>query len=401
MDISRTERGFEVVLRSAGIARFFGAGFLGVWLTGWLAGEAFALWVLGAGAWSFFTGSSPGAGREPINLGVAIAGGVFLIFWLSIWTLGGVAAIWEFLRLLCGKDRLEVTSDTVKIDNGYGVFHRRKNLRRDELRHFYNRPNRAALCADTTRGTIEITRIGTWKDRVALTQELNSHFGTLPQHHDGQLPTGWCEIPSRERENILVKDPATRRKQAVFAWTVCLTLSFVAAYLVTAIDERPTLWPLAIFMVIIIAVTGWGALWLSIGRAEWLLDRGRITMQKRFGQSRTKKFEAVALELIEDTSGDNGPYYELIAVAPGAGPRPPNSYRMGKQRRIIYSEPSDPTDPRNLGLWLSQRCSIPLSDETTEEAKAKQLAEIRQKLAESGRVGRLTLRLVDRLTPNR
>ena len=124
-------------------------------------------------------------------------------------------------------------------------------------------------------------------------------------------------------------------------------------------------------------------------------------MQKRFGQSRTKKFEAVALELIEDTSGDNGPDYELIAVAPNAGPRPSTSHRMGKERRILYREPNDPTDPRNLGLWLSQHCSIPLRDETTEEAKAKQLAEIREKLAGSGRVGRLTLRLVDRLTANR
>jgi hypothetical protein len=124
-------------------------------------------------------------------------------------------------------------------------------------------------------------------------------------------------------------------------------------------------------------------------------------MQKRFGQTRTKKFEAAALELIEDNSGDTGPDYKLIAVAPGAGPRPSNSYRIGKQRRVIYSEPNDPTAPRHLGLWLSQRCSIPLSDETTAEAKAKQLVEIREKLAGSGRIGRLTLRLVDKLTVNR
>jgi len=105
--------------------------------------------------------------------------------------------------------------------------------------------------------------------------------------------------------------------------------------------------------------------------------------------------------LIEDNSGDNGPDYELIAVAPRAEPRPSHSYRLGKQRRIIYREPNDPTAPRNLGLWLRQRCSVPLTDETTEEAKAKHLAEIREKLAVSGRIGRFTLRWVDKLAANR
>ena len=138
-----------------------------------------------------------------------------------------------------------------------------------------------------------------------------------------------------------------------------------------------------------------------MGRVEWVLDRGRLTTEKRFGQMRTKKFEATALEVIEDNSGDDGPDYKLIAVAPDAGPRPSTSYRIGKQRRVIYSEPNDPTAPRNLGLWLSQRCSIPLIDETTEKTKVKQLAEIREKLAASGTIGRLILRLVDKLTVNR
>ncbi|HEX4639008.1 MAG TPA: hypothetical protein VH170_05935 [Chthoniobacterales bacterium] len=397
MEIQRTDNGFVTTLRSTGLGRFFGAAFLGVWLVGWLAGETFALWMLGAGGWSFFTGQPPSAGRNPVNLGVAIAGGLFLLFWLSFWTLGGVAAIWEFLRLLFGKDRFEVTSDAVKIDNGYGLFHSTKDLRRDEVVRFYNRPNRAALCADTFRGSIELSRVGTWKDRVALAQELNTHFSISPEHREGQLPSGWCEISSPERESILVKDPATRRKQALFAWTICFILSFIAAYLVNAAGERPGLWALAIFMVIVTALVAWGALWLNIGRNEWLLDRGRITLQRRFSQVRTKKFEAAALELIEENSGDNGPDYELIAVAPGAEPRPSHSYRLGKQRRIIYSEPNDPTAPRNLGLWLSQHCSIPLTDETSTEARAKQLAEIREKLAGSGRIGRFTLRLIDKI----
>ncbi len=202
---SQTDVGFEVVLKSTGIARFFGAGFLGIWLIGWIVGETFALWLAGAGAWSFLTGQPPGAGHEPVSLGIAIVGGLFLFFWLSLWTVGGIAAIWEFLRLLCGKDRIEVTADGVRIENGYGLFRSTKNLRRDELRCFYNRPNRAALCVDTVRSTIELTRVGTWQERVALAQKLNAQFDIAPEHREGQLPTGWCEVSSPERENILVR----------------------------------------------------------------------------------------------------------------------------------------------------------------------------------------------------
>jgi len=397
MNISRTSAGFEAVLRSTGIGRFFGVAFLGLWLIGWFAAEAFAIWMLAVGGWSFFSGQPPANGREPVTLGVAVAAGLFLLFWLSLWTFGGVAALWEFLRLLCGKDRIEARPDGVKIENGYGLFRLKKNLRRDEVRQFYCRPSLPALCADTTRGSIELTRVGSWKDRVALAQELNAHFAISPEHREGQLPTGWSEILSLERENVLVRNPATRRKQAAFAWAICMILSSIAAYVLTRPNEQPNFLSLSTFLIIISALVAWGALWLSIGRVEWLLDRGRITFQRRFGQTRTKKFEAAALELIEDNSGDNGPYYKLIALAAGAGPRPSNSYRLGKQRRVIYTEPNDPTEPRNLGAWLSQRCSVPLTDETTAEAKGKQLAEIREKLAASGTIGRLTLRLVDKL----
>ena len=34
---------------------------------------------------------------------------LFLMLWLSFWTFGGVAAIFSFLRLVAGSDRLTVT----------------------------------------------------------------------------------------------------------------------------------------------------------------------------------------------------------------------------------------------------------------------------------------------------
>jgi hypothetical protein len=114
--------------------------------------------------------------------------------------------------------------------------------------------------------------------------------------------------------------------------------------------------------------------------------------------NRTRRFEAVSLELAEDHSGDSGPWYELKAVAASARSetRPQQAWR---HRRTIYRQSDDPTEPRNLGLWLSQRCQLPVADQTTAEAKAKELDALMQQLADSGRMGRAASRFIGRLAP--
>src|SRR5688572_22590369 len=153
-----TSGGLEVELRIAGIGRFFGAAFLAVWLAGWAVGEAFALWILGVGAWSLLTGQPPEAGREPFRPELALPVGLFLLFWLALWTLGGVMAGRELLRLLFGGDRIRLGHDRLEIERSYGLFRSRETLRRDDLRRFYCRPANAALCVETARGTTELTR---------------------------------------------------------------------------------------------------------------------------------------------------------------------------------------------------------------------------------------------------
>jgi hypothetical protein len=396
MSISQLDDGFVAVFRSRGFGRFYGATFLALWLVGWLAGEAFALWVLILGGWAFFSGHPPEPGRAPVSLEVAVVAGLFLIFWLSIWSLGGIMAGQEFFRLLFGKDRIVVRPDGVDVDHGYGLFHLRRQLRRDEVRRFYCRPGRSAACADTIRGVIELTQLGNWQERSALVQELTAKFQIVAEPKTDQLPPGWYEASSLEREAILIRDPIARRKQAFVAWGICMILTYVTAYLVIAAQTRPALWGLASVLAVLAIGCAAGAAWLSFGRAEWVLERGRLVLQRRFGQSRTRKFEATALELIQDNSGDGGPDYKLLAVAPNA-PALQQSYRLSKHRRVIHSVTDDPTELRNLGLWLGQKLSIPFTDETTEEAKAKQLAEVREKLAASGRIGQFVLRLIDRI----
>jgi hypothetical protein len=250
--------------------------------------------------------------------------------------------------------------------------------------------------ADTTRGVIELTRLGNWQERLALAQELNARFQIVAERKIDRLPPGWCEASSLEREAVLIRDPVARRKQAFVAWGICMILTYVTAYLVTAAQSHPALWGIATVIAVLAVACASGAAWLSFGRAEWVLERGRLVLQRRFGQSHTRKFEATALELIQDNSGDGGPDYKLLAVAPDA-PAPLQSYRLGKYRRVIHRVTDDPTEPRNLGLWLCRKLLIPFTDETTEEAKAKQLAEVREKLAGAGWIGQIVLRLIDRI----
>jgi len=399
MQSQRTAAGLETQLDVTGIGRFFSAAFLVVWLAGWAVGEAFALWFLAVGARALVTGQPPEPGRASLRPELALPVGLFLLFWLSLWTLGGVMAGRELLRILFGRDRIRLGDAALEIEHSYGLFRLREELPRVELRRFYRKPRGAALCVETTCGMTELTRLGTPAERAELEQTLNAaiHLAAQPAPA-GALPTGWCELSSLERDSVLVKDPASRRKQAWTSWIVCAFLTLIPLYLLATARERADQWAAPLFSIALAAAAAWGAIWLSFGRNEWRLEKGRMVLQRRFGQNRTTRFEAVSLELIEDNSGDDGPSYLLTAVAAGAPARTPN-HHAGKHRRTIHRHGDDPTEPRNFGLWLHHRCQLPFADRTTADARAEEFEALKQKLANSGRFGRVMLRLVERLEP--
>jgi hypothetical protein len=363
-------------------------------------GEAFALGILGVGGWSILTGQPPGAGREPLRLEMALPVGLFLLFWLTLWTVGGVMAGRELLRLLFGRDRIRLDNDALEIERSYGLFRSREKLPRDELRRVYQKPGSAAICVETARGTTELTQLGTTAERVELAETLNAELRLAAQPApDGALPEGWCEAISLERDAVLVKDPTIRRKQAVTTWIIGAVIAALTMYIISAALRQASFWGLALILAVAAVLVAWGAVWLSFGRQEWRLGKGRLVLQRRFGANRTTRFEAVALELFEDTSGD-GTSYQLTAIAANA-PARSHFHSAGKQRRVIHSEAEDPTVPRKLGQWLSQRCQIPFADQTTAEMKARTLEELKQQLGGSGRFGRLALRIVERMAPSR
>src|SRR5262249_12338077 len=155
---------------------------------------------------------------EPVGLAVALAGGLFLLFWLTIWTFGGLSAGRELLRLLFARDILLARHDALEITNSYGLFRSVKRLPREEIRRFYRTSPRAPLCAETTSGITVLTSLGTPAEREELEKALSAEFGLQTQPAPvAALPKAWCELSSLEHDAIVVKDPAVRRKQA---WTV-------------------------------------------------------------------------------------------------------------------------------------------------------------------------------------
>jgi len=397
--LERTASGFEWRLKVAGFGRFIGAAFLSLWLLGWAVGEAFAVWALVGGGYSLLTGRT----HQPVSLGFALAAGAFLLFWLTLWTLGGIAAGGELLRLLFGRDQFVADPESLKVIRSFGLFRSVKQFSRGQIRRFYRTSPRSPLSVETTDGKTEtLTRLGTPAEQFDLEEALNGLFRLERETEPaGALPKEWCEVLSPERDSILVKDPAVRRKQARTVWILCACLSLIPMYLLSLDRQRPDLLGAIIFFFALAGVLCWGAVWLSFGRNEWRLEKGRLILQRRFGQNRTPRFEAVSLELIEDNSGEDGPSYLLVAVAREAPSRPsPWLHRQRQHWRTMCSRSDTPTEPRNFGLWLSHRCQIPFNDLATPEAKAIEMEALKQQLAASGRLGRAVVGIIDRLAPS-
>ncbi|MBX3531011.1 MAG: hypothetical protein KF849_10410 [Rhizobiaceae bacterium] len=88
------------------VKQIFAIVFILLWLGGWAAGEWFALY-------------------EIYRNGFSISS-AFLIFWVTIWTIGGMGAAFGVLWQLFGSERLFITAGAVVSDWGFGPFRFKK-----------------------------------------------------------------------------------------------------------------------------------------------------------------------------------------------------------------------------------------------------------------------------------
>lgn len=401
MKLVQTPEGFEATLRPAGLQRWTGATFLTVWLTFWAFGEVFVVCILAGGAWALFTGRPPRLGQSPLELGPALAVGLFLLCWLAFWTLGGFAAGQEWLRLLFGRDRLATKQDGIEITHGYGVFAKREFYPWEKVLRFYRPPSGLVLKVETPAGARELTQMGTARDLAELESALNAALlRPAPSPEAGLLPDDWRELTTLEGAQVVTANPATRRKQAWFVAIVFFLFASTAFALFDGLRTRPNLAPLLVIVLLPTIALGWVATTLFRARNEWKIGRGSLVLQRRNGLMVTPKFSAVGLKLVESHDSDNDTWYRLVGVAAGA-PTDLASQRKGKFERLIYRCSSDPVDARKFGAWLAQRSSLPFDDRTTPQASAEDVAKLLDALAGTGRFGNWAAAMLKRLPTKR
>jgi len=388
-----------VILRPQGFFRFIPAAFLGLWLCGWAAGEGVALWLLGNGLVCLMSGMPIGSGSARLGSGPTLAVGGFLILWLAVWTIAGIAAMTEFFRLVWGEDRIQAEGGGLSVAHLRGPFRSRREFPRDTLRRFVV-TGRGALTIETTGGTVELSRLGTGEEREAAASALRAELGLSdpdPTSMPVALPKGWEEIITPEGERAVVPDRATRRVQARVAGAVTLVIAAAAAAAVLASLSQARFVAFAIQLVLGAIVLTCATLWLVRGRMEWRIGNGAVTLRRRFGPGVRDIFEARAFELnLAQDRSDSAEWFALDALsnASGASATVPPSPEAATKRKRVTSVARDPIVPRQLGAYLARAGNVTLVDRTTPEARAAELTLLKARLERSGSLGRFAVRLV-------
>ena len=395
----RVSEGWQVRLKPSGPVRYVAAAFLLFWLCGWAVGEGVALTFLTKGILALMNGAPFEEGHSPLQVGPALAIGGFLLLWLSLWTLGGIAAIGEVLRLLWSEDRLLANAGGITVVRSRGPFRIRRELPRDLLRRIVIDSPSGPIVAETPRERIEITRLGTNEERKESAAALRSELGIredAPRTDPVALPKGWTEVITPEGERAVTVDAATKRMRVRIVALAALAVGAFAFGLILESLHRVEVVPVAVIAVAGAVGVSWLTVWLARGRMEWRIGSGSLTLRRRFGSTIKDVLEARRLELVVSRDSDGDEWIALEALGEGAAESRPEHWTRvsSKNRRRITSVLRDPTVPRLLGAWLSKAASVPLEDRTSREARQAEMTLTLDQLEKSGPVGRVAARLL-------
>ena len=410
-------------MRPRGVARFFPAAFLAFWLCGWAAGEVMVFWLLLHGAKMVLAGQ-PVGGAHPEPL-LAVAGvALFLLLWLSLWTVGGFMTVGEFLRLVWSEDRIIASPAGITLYTSRGPFRKAVEIPRDEIRGIVPSARGAALAVETGKATIVLTRNGTADERAEIARMLRVELGLREDASDAPsgssygaavreaaiLPPGWEDAISPEGERILIRSPRTREAQARIVGLITLGVTTLAVFVVRQAWARHVLIPPAVLVSLFATGLAIATVRLATARNEWKIGSGRITLQQRFHGKARDVFQADRLELLPSTESGGNERFILMAVtgpqtvsgmaALGSAALRSSAFRYSgydpRFRRLVDSSLRDAVQPRRLGTWLAQAAGIPFDDRTGRAARDADLATLTAQLEASGALGRLAAKLITR-----
>ena len=177
--------------------------FLGFWLIGWAFGEIMVGGVLIAGIVGLLF-NSPEIGK--FGLAGLSGGGLFMLAWLGIWTIGGGFAVYAFLWQLAGKENIEVSYDSIKIQRAIFGFGRSKEYLASHIRDLLVSPlamdhsmfgwSRASNFWGISGGTLafdygsQTFRFGSGTDEAEAKQILEKVVAHFPQYRVRKTEAG-------------------------------------------------------------------------------------------------------------------------------------------------------------------------------------------------------------------
>ena len=340
-------------LRATHWSRYLDAIFLLVWLVFWVVGEVVALALV---AWMIASALSAALGRPALIASWAppTDGSVtlflfFLLVWLTLWTVGGIAAGTQLLRRLGGEDSIDATTNGVGLTWRAGPIRRQREIPRASIRRIRVQTKGDAVVADTDGGTVVISDLGDAEERRSLQAWLTSQLGLAAEDHAMRRER---ELPPLERDvetqatAIIVTHPTQRtlvlRMRLMLSIAALMSLGWIDALRRGFITNATTGESVAAVATLLVAASG---LWFRTLRTEWTLRPGRMSVRRRAAQWTLREHEFLSSSTIEvehrqDSDGDER--YALVI-------------KDSSRRRVLDRSLHDRYELLALGEWLSAR----------------------------------------------
>ena len=371
MTTDRGPHGNEIfTFRPTGWTRYIDVTFLAVWLTGWLVAEVVVTVLFGgmlAGLIASLFGITLTVGSRMTPDGSTPFFVLFMLVWLTFWTIGGLAAGTHFLRMLAGRDIVSVSPAGLELEWRAGPFRRRRTIARFDVHRVRLGVSRAYVIADTASGSVNITTFGTLDERDALVHWLNKHLGMPGEAESKRLiaesaPPDWeVEVDGMETRLCRIKR-RDRRIVAAILWGLAALMLTGFLPVLSVLPTADVEWTFNAELIEAPAnrVTGahiaagvlslllamWAS-WATWGRSEWAIAPGRMTWRRRIGSwQRERSFENARLELEHTTDSDGDDRFTLRV-------------RGERANRKITTALYDSAELINLGEWLSARSGFP------------------------------------------
>ena len=335
-------------LRPSGIGRYFIAAILSAWLVGWIAGEVFAITMLGV-LFSLIAGALPehlpAWSADLLTSGGAALALLFLLFWLTFWTIGGIVALTQVLRSLVGEDVIGLTDSGFEIVHRAGPFRRRYAFDRSAIRRLRMRPHDKAVVADMAKGTRVITTFGRPAERDEVADWLSQHLGLSDADAEAGTPPATWEVRTEGEVAYLRRvRPGARFTRSLISWL--LTAGIASAWYVSLDADTSGRNIPALVLTLVVAA---GAAMCTWGRRELLVRHGELMFRRSFAMWTSERaFRSARLELTHETDSDNDSHYKLI-VTDAAG------------RQTVHSQVHDSGEVVDLAHWLARRTGFPLT----------------------------------------